>query len=325
MQTRPLVSVILPNYNYAHYLRNRIEGILNQSFQDIELILLDDKSTDNSVDIMREYVSHPKVSAMVVNENNSGSPFLQWEKGIAMSKGKYIWIAEADDEALPDFLSTCIEALEANPRASVCYTSSVHIDPEGNAGIPRHKPTRTEGYSVYNGMEFARHNLYWRNYIENASGAVFRSDAFERINDNSWTQMRSSGDWFFWFLMAIEGDVIRVHKTLNRFRIHSTSVTASSKSKPRTYIEESIILAAMEKSLRPPVSRYCHYVRVGQLYRFVCKYVAPEDKPHTISETKSVLHTPYWTRHFETVNRFMRWLPFIVSMKRDALPDTYSH
>lgn len=325
MQTRPLVSVILPNYNYARYLKNRIEGILNQSFQDIELILLDDKSTDDSVEVMRQYEQHPKVSALIVNEKNSGSPFFQWEKGISMAKGKYIWIAEADDEALPDFLSTCVEALEANPRASICYTSSTHIDPEGNAGIPRHKPTRTEGYSVYNGIDFARHNLYWRNYIENASGILFRHDAYKQLDSKSWTEMRYSGDWLFWFLMAMEGDIVRVHKPLNKFRIHSNSVTGSSMSGGKRYIEDALIIHAMELHIQPTIDTYRHWIRTGQLYRRINKYVTDsKQKRETIEEVNKLLHTPFYIRYIEILNRLLRWLPFTISMKRDALPDTYS-
>ena len=71
----PLVSVIVPNYNYARYLEERIESILAQSFQDFELILLDDCSTDESRSILERYATHPKVSHYVPNEHNSGSPF----------------------------------------------------------------------------------------------------------------------------------------------------------------------------------------------------------------------------------------------------------
>lgn len=324
MQKGPLVSVVLPNYNYSTYLQKRIEGILAQTYPYLELILLDDKSTDNSVEIMRRYESHPKVSTIIVNEENSGSPFVQWEKGISLANGKYIWIAEADDEALPDFLKSCVEALQANPSASICYTSSVHID-SNNVVVPhRHKPTRTEGYSVLNGMEFARRNLYWRCYIENASGAVFRRDAYDRIQSKEWINMRSSGDWLFWSLLALEGDVIRIHTPLNRFRIHTSSVTANAKKRVRKYLEDAYIINTIEEKLQPPVSRYRHCMRTGQLYRFIRKYVDPEQKQSAISGVKAILHEPYWIRHLEALNRLLRWIPFITSMKRDALPDTYT-
>ena len=90
MTKEPLVSVIIPNYNHQEYLKQRIDSILNQSFQDFEIILLDDKSTDNSLDILKSYAKHEKVSHLIINEKNSGSPFKQWFKGINLAKGLLI-------------------------------------------------------------------------------------------------------------------------------------------------------------------------------------------------------------------------------------------
>src|SRR6478735_6868594 len=93
----PTVSVIVPNYNHAAYLPARINSILQQTYTDFELILLDDCSADNSREILENFRHHPKVSHIVYNEVNSGTTFKQWNKGIGLSKGKYIWIAESDD------------------------------------------------------------------------------------------------------------------------------------------------------------------------------------------------------------------------------------
>ena len=83
----PAVSVIVPNYNHARFLRKRIDSILNQTFQDFELILLDDCSTDESRSILSEYASDPRVR-LELNEVNSGSPFKQWNKGIRIARGE---------------------------------------------------------------------------------------------------------------------------------------------------------------------------------------------------------------------------------------------
>ncbi len=83
----PTVSVIVPNYNHARFLRQRIDTILAQTFQDFELILLDDCSTDESRTILREYTSDKRVR-LEFNEVNSGSPFKQWKKGLEMALRK---------------------------------------------------------------------------------------------------------------------------------------------------------------------------------------------------------------------------------------------
>ena len=101
----PTVSVIVPNYNHAPYLRQRIESILDQSHQDFELILLDDCSTDGSRDIMESYRGDPRVSHIVYNEANSGSTFRQWDKGIELAQGECVWVAESDQIPLQPAMS----------------------------------------------------------------------------------------------------------------------------------------------------------------------------------------------------------------------------
>src|SRR6187431_17527 len=93
----PKVSVIIPNYNHADFLMQRIVSILNQTYQDFELIILDDCSSDKSREIIEHYRTHPKVSHIVYNAENSGSTFKQWKLGLDYAKGDWIWIAESDD------------------------------------------------------------------------------------------------------------------------------------------------------------------------------------------------------------------------------------
>lgn len=95
------VSVIIPNYCHARFLNRRIDSVLNQTYGDFEVIILDDCSSDNSRDIIETYRHHPRVSHIVYNEKNSGSTFIQWDKGFELAQGEYIWIAESDDEAAP--------------------------------------------------------------------------------------------------------------------------------------------------------------------------------------------------------------------------------
>src|SRR5688572_4442057 len=116
----PLVSVIIPNYNHAEYLRNRIDSVLNQTFQDIEVILLDDYSADRSLEILREYSDHPKVSHIVANDANSGSTFRQWEKGIDLAIGDWVWIAESDDWCETTFLESVLEYIDGSTVISCC-------------------------------------------------------------------------------------------------------------------------------------------------------------------------------------------------------------
>lgn len=160
----PLVSVVVPNYNYARYLDARLSSILNQTFQDFELILLDDASTDNSLEILDKYKNNPHVSHFIVNEQNTGSPFKQWMKGILLAKGEWIWIAEADDLCEFTFLETCVGQVQKYSNISVCMTASKYIDENGSI-LPqeanywgKNKPTVSA--CRFSGKAYAEHNMY---------------------------------------------------------------------------------------------------------------------------------------------------------------------
>ena len=125
----PYVSIIIPNYNHAPYLKQRIESVLSQSYQNFEVILLDDRSTDNSWDILQAYKGHEKVSHCLRNDRNSGSPFIQWQKGIEIAKGEWIWIAESDDWADESLLESLINLTRLYPQVPLVFCQSkTHFD-----------------------------------------------------------------------------------------------------------------------------------------------------------------------------------------------------
>lgn len=120
----PLVSVIIPNYNHAPFLKERIDSVLNQTYRNFEVILLDDCSTDNSREIIESYRGQEKISHIEYNAANSGSTFKQWEKGINFAKGEWIWIAESDDVADINFINELIVETDAE----MVYCNSQIID-----------------------------------------------------------------------------------------------------------------------------------------------------------------------------------------------------
>lgn len=128
---KPNVSVIIPNYNHAPYLIERIESVLNQTYQDFEVIILDDCSKDNSHEIIELYRNHSKVSQIEYNETNSGSTFKQWQKGISMAQGEWIWIAESDDVADFTFLEVLVAKTKKHLDLSIIYSQSLKIDSAG--------------------------------------------------------------------------------------------------------------------------------------------------------------------------------------------------
>ncbi|MDR1583934.1 MAG: glycosyltransferase family 2 protein, partial [Prevotellaceae bacterium] len=168
----PKISVIVPNYNHALYLPQRIESILQQTCQDFELILLDDCSTDNSREIIEQYGNHPKVSHVIFNEKNSSSPFAQWNRGIEMAKGEYVWIAESDDWADVDFLQVLTEQMDRHPNVVLAYTLARYMNQKGTSEL--WSLEETGSITSFEGIQFIRNYLLFANVVYNVSMTLFR-------------------------------------------------------------------------------------------------------------------------------------------------------
>ncbi len=241
----PTVSVVIPNYNYACHLDARIESVLNQTYQDFELIILDDASTDNSREVIEKYRSHPKVSLIAYNEQNSGKPCMQWEKGARLACGRYVWIAEADDLIEPVFLEKAVAALESNEDAVLFFCGSLQNDGDGvfckdgfdRKTQPRFAPPAGSSEYVFDGQFYIDNYLVYGNTIYNASGALFRKDA---VSDDDWTYvcgLFSVGDWALWSRVASKGKVIISREKLNYFRMHKGSATKIHRRDVRYYLD----------------------------------------------------------------------------------------
>ena len=146
------------------------------------------------------------MSHILLNEHNTGNPFKQWFKGVQLAKGKYIWIAEADDLCELTFLEKVVPLMEKYQQTAVCFAGSKYIDKDGNVlSCDMNKwKSAIPPYAVFNGKTYAEHNLYWRSvvYQANASSAIFRKSMVNAQNMEQCLQMRYSGDWLFWFYMA---------------------------------------------------------------------------------------------------------------------------
>ncbi|MDR1783837.1 MAG: glycosyltransferase family 2 protein, partial [Dysgonamonadaceae bacterium] len=168
------------------------------------------------------------------NEQNSGSTFKQWIKGINAAKGEYIWLAESDDWAENDFLQTLVEQLEQNSDAVLAFCLSNKIDENGEI---IEKAKESNNIEIIDGEDFIRNELTLTCNIGNASMVLFKKSNFDRINHRLFENMKYNGDWFVWSLMCETGMVMRVNKALNNFRIHKDSVTSNSEKQGLSLLE----------------------------------------------------------------------------------------
>ena len=229
----PKVSVIVPNYNHGHFLRQRLDSVLGQTFQDFEVILLDDCSTDESRSIISEYANDSRIRTEF-NEVNSGSTFKQWNKGVRQARGEYVWIAESDDYADRRLLERLVARLDAEPGAVLCYCRSRRVSGGGeirgflDSSLADLDAQRwTTDYSA-DGREECRNYLVRRNTVQGASSVVFRREVYQRVGGAD-ESLVLCGDWKIWAAMALTGGTIaHVEEPLNYHRFHASSVTEKS-------------------------------------------------------------------------------------------------
>lgn len=212
---KPLVSVILPNYNHAAYLQDRLDSILNQTYTNFELIILDDASNDHSLSILEKYQNHRNVSHFIVNRKNSGSPFVQWKKGLELARGEMIWIAESDDSCKPNFLETQIQHLKS---ADISVAKTVTFN---SAGIQKEivHPVFKEDLGIIGNEQI----LFCP--ILNVSATVFEALELKELAESQFSTFQLIGDRVFYFEFFQHKKIAFNNKTIAFFRKEDSGIS----------------------------------------------------------------------------------------------------
>jgi glycosyltransferase involved in cell wall biosynthesis len=240
----PRVSVVVPNYNYARYLPQRLASIFAQDPPPFEVIVLDDGSTDDSLAVLAELSKRHPIR-VVAGEANSGSVFRQWQRGVREARGDLVWIAEADDLAEPNFLSSLLPAFR-HPEVVMAYAQSRQIDPKGETLEPDYldyvsdfDASRWEAPYFASLDQELRHGLAVKNTIPNVSAVLFRRSALASVLEQHLDEIaafRVAGDWQVYVRVLELGHLAFEPDVLNLHRRHRGSVTLGGDS--RRHLEE---------------------------------------------------------------------------------------
>jgi glycosyltransferase involved in cell wall biosynthesis len=254
----PKVSVIVPNYNHAKYLEERLGSLLNQTVLPDEIIFLDDCSRDDSLAVANRILEAGSVPWRIVpNEVNSGGVFRQWMKGLSLARNTLIWIAESDDSADPRFLERLLPAFE---RSDVMIALG-RIHCMGTDGTPRsdldgylsemqnfawHKSVVVPAYTAF------QRDFTLRNVIANASGAVFRKPHLTEAEIARIYEYRFAGDWLFYALVLRGGSIALQHRAKSLFRIGQTSASRDAFGTEQHRREHAMVLQDIVALYDPP-------------------------------------------------------------------------
>ncbi len=264
---RPMVSIVVPGYNHARYLEKRLRSIYQQTYQNFEVILLDDASTDRSAEIMQSYADrYPERSRFYPQETHVGDIFGQWVKGIERAKGELIWIAESDDYCTDTFLEKMIEGFRYE-SVRIAFARCVFVQNGVKIGsteeylreLPLFDWSRsfimTAHMAVANG--FANYNL-----IPNVSSAVFRRPVISAETKSLCKRMKLCFDWLFYLDIIRGGSISYVRSTTAFYRVHRDSTSLKIQKTERYYREHEAVMGYIAGHYRVPDSVFTEHADI---------------------------------------------------------------
>jgi glycosyltransferase involved in cell wall biosynthesis len=263
-----LVSVVVASYNHAEFLPQRMESLLGQGYANLEILVIDDCSPDNSVEVLRRYVSDPRVR-LVEREQNGGWVAVS-NQGVEMAAGEYVIFANCDDACEPDMIERLVTALERHPSAGIAFCRSLLVDAHGRilgddyAVREASFRVRCAADTLITGPEMSRFLLH-SCVIPNLSAALIRKACFVEVGNLS-AAYRANSDWDLFFRIAARYDVAYVAAPLNRFRQHETTIRSVTKGRV-TYEEFFRLLLGRIRTLDLSFRERCRYrMRVMSLW-----------------------------------------------------------
>ena len=236
--TAPKVSVLIPTYNYARYLPEAIESVLEQDFRDFELLISDDCSTDNSAEVIARYAArdgrirfqiHPKNLGMVEN----------WNWCLSQARGEYIKFVFGDDKLLsPSAIGKMAALMESDPAISLVSTASKVIDARSTAIETRNNfhPGICDGKKVIMRCLESPANL-----VGEPTLVMFRKEQAARGFDARYRQL---ADLEMWFHLLDNGKFAHLGEPLCAFRRHDSQQTNANRKSGKTEVESLWLLEA---------------------------------------------------------------------------------
>lgn len=251
------VTAIVPNYNHARYLPQRIESILNQTYPLIDIIILDDCSTDNSREVIDAYVQkYPGRVKSIFATTNSGNVFRQWQNGHSQASGDIVWICESDDFCEPTFVERAIRAFR-DPSVMLSFGSVQYANTAGAfvEGLDDYREECEPGIwdraIVRPASEWFCNGFGVKNAIPNVGGSLWRRFP---ISEKVWieaSKFKIMGDWFLYSVIAGGGQIAYEPTAVSYFRIHSNNTSGKKAQSNSSYYEEYFRIMKHLKSKWP--------------------------------------------------------------------------
>lgn len=258
MNREPLVSIIIPNYNYGHYLTMCFESLLKQTYQNFEIIFRDNQSTDDSYDIALSYIEKFKKRGVFLsvsrNKRNVGSD-INTNLATSEAEGEYIYTLASDDLIKPEFLSKVMKIFVQYENVSTVITHRDEIDENGV--VTKTVPFYNKN-CIIKGEDQAA--VYMMAGIAIPAQRIIRLSALNATNKYA-RVWNVAGDWYVNYRAAMVGDVAYIKEPLVQYRIHTGNETNESEKKLLGIFEHyqlinSFVEIAKAYGMKKPIIKY---------------------------------------------------------------------
>ncbi len=213
-----LVSICLPTYNGASYIKESLVSVLSQSYSNIEVIITDDNSTDSTLEIAESFYD-PR---MRIVKNGKGLGLVgNWNRAVSFASGEYIKLMTQDDILCDGAIEKQVEMLEKYPEASLCIGNTSVINADGDTVFKRNRFARD---NVLNGKKYAKRSLLGRNLYSEPPNVLYRRADIEKIGLYD-PNLSYTPDWDYAIRLSCIGDVAVTSAEIMKFRISDTSET----------------------------------------------------------------------------------------------------
>lgn len=254
----PKVSAIVPNYNHGRFLAQRLDSILAQTYPNIDILVLDDCSKDDSREVIDSYVArYPDRIRTIYNETNSGGVFKQWRKGVEAIDGEIVWICESDDFCEPDFVEKLVPKF-ADDSVQMAFGRILEVDTDGavNYFLDTYRENSEAGIwgkpLVRPAADWFAHGFGINNVIANVGGCLFRRSPVPLHVWEEAATYRVVGDWYLYLQIASGGQIAWEPEAVSYFRRHGTNTSSSSFDGTRFYSELERVMIEMRRTWDVP-------------------------------------------------------------------------
>ena len=254
----PKINVIIPVYNYGKYLRQAIQSVLSQQFDDYEIIVINDGSTDNTAEVLREFENHPKIR-LITHRENQGL-VRSCHEAIEASTGEYIVRLDADDYFDENALLVLSNVLDNNPEVGLAYPDYFLISEEGKVLDHVRLPKVEEEVKLLD-------------LPANGAGTMFRRSCYDAVGGYD-LSLRLEDNYDLWLKFLNRFKAYNVNLPLFYYRRHGSNMTLNSEKilEARRYIKQSFVAKEL-KGAKPKAlgiipakaHDYCDYLAIREL------------------------------------------------------------